>query len=104
MKILWDVFIHLVCGKIAQLVVGNVHQSLDLVHVDILLCEPLFDSCPAALTTARAMVPAALVNFVDGNDAEPVVLLFLRRCIIRQLRDVDASCLIRVRLQFAVLI
>ena len=103
MKILRDVLIHLVGVKIAQLIVGYVHQSLELIHVDILLCEPLFDSCLAALTTARAMVPAALVNFVDGNDAEPVVLFF-RSCIIRQLRDVDASCLIRVRLQLAVLI
>lgn len=52
MKILWYVLIHLVSVKLAQLVVGHVHQILNFVDVDFFLCEPLLDSYPAALTTA----------------------------------------------------
>ena len=103
MKIFRDVFIHLVGVELAQLVVSHVHQRFQFGHVDFFLSFPLLESRSAALTTSRALVPAALVDFVDRDNTEPVVL-FLRRFIIRQLRDVDASCLIRVRLQLAVLI
>ena len=103
MKIVRDVFIHLEGVELAQLVVSLVHQLFQFGHVDVFLSFPLLVSRSAALTISRALVPAALVDFVDRDNTEPVVL-FLRRFIIRQLRDVDATGLIWVRLQLAVLI